>query len=89
MSFKHFHERGLGAPADDFFQGLLHYYKLERNNLNPNDIVFTSVFVGVCAGNLGIEPYFDLWKHFYSTTMFLKNAHGGGKIAVRAGGVMF
>jgi hypothetical protein len=35
ISFVHFHERGLVTPADRFLQGLLHYYKIELQHLNP------------------------------------------------------
>ena len=38
VSFAHFHERGLTTPAHKFLQGLLHYYKIELQHLNPNGI---------------------------------------------------
>jgi hypothetical protein len=38
ISFVHFHERELATPAHRFLQGLLHYYKIELQHLNPNGI---------------------------------------------------
>ena len=38
VSFTHFHERGFVTPAHRFLQGLLHYYKIELQHLNPNRI---------------------------------------------------
>jgi hypothetical protein len=35
ISFMHFHERGLMIPAHRFLRGLLHYYKIELQHLNP------------------------------------------------------
>jgi hypothetical protein len=38
ISFMHFHERGLTILAHRFLRGLLHYYKIELQHLNPNRI---------------------------------------------------
>ena len=38
VSFTHFHERGIVTPAHKFLRGLLHYYKIELQHLNPNKI---------------------------------------------------
>ena len=38
VSFAHFHERGFATPAHRFLWGLLHYYKIELQHLNPNGI---------------------------------------------------
>ena len=38
VSFAHFHERGFATPAHGFLWGLLHYYKIELQHLNPNGI---------------------------------------------------
>ena len=38
VSFAHFHEQGFATPAHKFVQGLLHYYKVELQHLNPNEI---------------------------------------------------
>ena len=34
----HFHECGFATPAHRFLRGLLHYYKIELQHLNPNRI---------------------------------------------------
>ena len=38
VSFAHFHERGLVTPTHKFLRGLLHYYKIELQHLNPSKI---------------------------------------------------
>ena len=38
VSFAHFHERGLVTLTHKFLQGLLHFYKIELQHLNPNKI---------------------------------------------------
>ena len=43
--FTHLHERGLVTPAHKFLQGLLHYYKIELQHLNPNRIQHMAAFV--------------------------------------------
>jgi hypothetical protein len=39
VSFAHFHEWGFGTPVSNFFSGLLHYYRIELQNLNPNSVL--------------------------------------------------
>ena len=60
MSFAHFNERGLTTPAHKFLRGLLHFYKIELQHLNPNGIQHMAAFVTLCKGFLGISPHFDL-----------------------------
>jgi len=36
--FAHFHEHGFVIPVHKFLRGLLHYYKIELQHLNPNGI---------------------------------------------------
>jgi hypothetical protein len=60
VSFTHFHEQGFGTPASNFFRGLLHYYGIELQNLNPNLILQITVFITLCEGYLGIKPNFTL-----------------------------
>ena len=38
VSFTHFHERGFVTPSHRFLRGLLHYYKIKVQHLNPNGI---------------------------------------------------
>jgi hypothetical protein len=60
VSFVHFHKCGLMAPPHRFLLGLLHYYKIELQHLNPNGIQHIAAFIALCEGYLGIEPHFDL-----------------------------
>ena len=38
VSFTHFHERGFATPTHRFLWGLLHFYKIDVQHLNPNGI---------------------------------------------------
>jgi hypothetical protein len=38
-------------------RALLHYYRVELHNLNPNSIVQAAIFAAVCEGFLGIDPH--------------------------------
>ena len=69
ISFVCFHERGFATPTHRFLQGLLHYYKIELQHLNPNEIQHVATFVALCEGFLGINPHFDLWWHFFAVTL--------------------
>ena len=69
VSFAHFHERGLATPADKFLQGLLHFYKIELQHLNPNGVQHMAVFITLCEGFLGISPHFDLWRYFFAVNL--------------------
>ena len=60
VSFAYFHERGFATPAHKFLRGLLHYYKIELQHLNPNGIQHMAAFIALCEGFLGISPHFDL-----------------------------
>ena len=69
VSFIPFHERGLMTPPQRFLRGLLHYYGIELQHLNPNGIQHISAFVALCEGYLGIEPHFKLWKYFFAVEL--------------------
>jgi hypothetical protein len=69
ISCVHFHERGLMTPTHQFLQGLLHYYKIELQHLNPNGIQHMAAFILLCEGFLGIEPHFDLWRYFFTINL--------------------
>jgi len=60
VSFTHFHEHGFVSHAHKFLRGLLHYYKIELQHLNPNGIQYMMGFIALCDGFLGISPHFDL-----------------------------
>ena len=72
VSFMPFHERGLAVPPHPFFQGLLHHYQIELQHLNPNGIQHIMAFIVMCEGYLGIEPYFKLWRYFFSISLIKK-----------------
>ena len=69
VSLVPFHECGFAMPLHRFLRGLLHHYKAELHHLTPNGILYIVVFIALCEVNLGIEPHFDLWKHFYYATL--------------------
>ena len=77
VSFAHFHERAFTTPANRFLQGLLHYYKIKLQHLNPNGIQHMAAFIALCEGFLGIRPYFDLWRYFYAITLQKKREKSG------------
>jgi hypothetical protein len=57
LSFVSFHERGFGVPASRFMRALLHYYRVELHNFNPNSIAQAAIFAAVCEGFFGIDPH--------------------------------
>jgi hypothetical protein len=57
LSFVSFHEQGFGVPASRFMRAILHFYRVELHNLNPNSIAQVAIFVVVCEGFLGIDPH--------------------------------
>ena len=69
VSFTHFHERGFMTPIHRFLQGLLHYYKIKLQHLNPNGIQHMAAFIALCKGFLGISPHFNLWRYFFVVTL--------------------
>ena len=77
VSFAHFHERGLTTLAHRFLRGLLHYYKIELQHLNPNGIQHMAAFVALCEGFLGINTHFDLWRHFFAVNLQKKREKSG------------
>ena len=77
VSFAHFHERGLVTPAHKFLRGLLHFYKIELQHLNPNGIQHMVAFVALCEGLLGISPHFDLCRYFFIVSLQRKREKGG------------
>jgi hypothetical protein len=87
VSFVSFHERGFGVPTSRFMRALLHYYRVELHNFNPNSIAQAAIFVAVCEGFLGIDPHWDLWTHLFSVKLFASTTEAKKvRMAVRAGG---
>ena len=75
--FAHFDEHGFATPAHKFLRGLLHYYKIELQQLNPNRIQHMVAFVALCEGFLGISPHFDLWRYFFTIILQKKREKSG------------
>jgi hypothetical protein len=87
VSFVSFHEWGFGVPASRFMRALLHYYRVELHNFNPNSIAQATIFAAVCEGFLGIDPHWDLWTHLFSAELFaLTTGEKKVRMAVQAGG---
>jgi hypothetical protein len=51
-------------------RALLHYYRVELHNFNPNSIAQAAIFTAVYEGYLGIEPHWDMWIHLFHTKPF-------------------
>jgi len=69
ISFVPFHERRFMTLPHQFLRGLLHYYGVELQHLNPNGIQHISAFIVLCEGYLGIEPHFELWRYFFAAEL--------------------
>ena len=72
MSFALFHEWGFAVPTHKFLQGLLDYYQVELQHLNPNGVQHIAAFVAQCEGLRGISPHFDLWRYFFAVNLSKK-----------------
>ena len=44
--------------------------------MNPNGIQHIVAFIAMCEGYLGIEPYFKLWRYFFSISLIKKKERG-------------
>jgi hypothetical protein len=65
VSFCSFSERGLALPTCSFFRGLLYFYGIELQHLNPNSICHISIFIHFCEAFLGIEPHWALFRYLF------------------------
>jgi hypothetical protein len=77
--FEDFYWRGFGNPCHPFLRKLCDYYRVSICNLHPNSVLAVSIFITLCESYLGIQPHFNLWRHFFC----LKKKGGavGSKIA--------
>jgi hypothetical protein len=80
--FASFFEHSFNIPAEDFFRGLLFYYKLELVHLVPNSITIVSTFIHFFEAHLGTSPHFLLWRHLFCVK-------STGKRASPVGAIMF
>ena len=78
VSFAIFHERGFAVPVHRFLWGLLDYYQVELQHLTPNGVQHMAAFVALCEGFLGIDPHFDLWRHFFTVSLSKRKIGGEG-----------
>ena len=60
-----FYERGFGLPLHPFVRGLLFFYGLEIQHLNPNAVLYMACFITLCEAFLGIAPHFKLWCYLF------------------------
>ncbi|KAJ1262321.1 hypothetical protein BS78_09G097600 [Paspalum vaginatum] len=60
-----FYEHGFGLPLHPFVRGLLFFYGLEIQHLNPNAILHMACFIMLCEAFLGIAPHFKLWCYLF------------------------
>jgi hypothetical protein len=65
VSFYSFFERGFALPTCSFFRGLLYFYGIELQHLNPNSICHISIFIHFCEAFLGIEPHWALFRYLF------------------------
>ena len=71
--FDDFLKCGLSFPLSFFFVQVLEFYGVELVNLNPNSILFLSVFTHLCEAYLGIRPMLNLFCYFYSPKKWKAN----------------
>ena len=63
---------GFGIFLSKFLEQICRHYGIELAHLLPNVVAMLSVFAFLCEAWLGINPYLDLWRHFYSTAYYSK-----------------
>jgi hypothetical protein len=85
VPFVYFHNCGLATPVHHFLLGLLHYYKIMLQHLNPNGIRHIAAFIVLCKGYLGIEPHFDLWWYFFCVGLHMRREHGRSEVTTMMG----
>jgi hypothetical protein len=76
VAFVPFLERGLSSPPHRFLRGLLHHYTLELQHLNSNGIQHIVAFIALCEGYLAIKPHFELWRYFFTVSLYKKREKG-------------
>jgi hypothetical protein len=69
VSFVPFHKHGLVMPPHQFLQGLLDYYDIVLQHLNPNGIQHIAALITLCERFLGIDPHFELWRYFFAVSL--------------------
>jgi len=59
-------ECGFGVYPSKFLQRVCTHYGIEIARMLPNTIAMLSIFTFLCEAWLGVKPYLDLWRYFYS-----------------------
>ena len=54
------------VPPSKFLERVCRHYKIEVAQILPNAITMLSIFTILHEAWLGVEPYLDLWRYFYS-----------------------
>jgi hypothetical protein len=78
-----FYERGFGVPSHRSLRSLLWFYGLELHHLTPSRILHIAAFVTLCEAYMGIDPHFDMWRHFFRGRLL----SGSGMEAAVLGGI--
>jgi hypothetical protein len=59
------------VPSHQFLCSLLWFYGMELHHRPPSGVLHIVAFVTLCKSYMGIEPYFDLWNHFFRVRLQL------------------
>jgi hypothetical protein len=65
--FEDFYWCGFGNPCHPFLCKLCDYYRVSICNLHPNSVLAVFAFITLCESYLGIQPHFNLWRHFFAS----------------------
>jgi hypothetical protein len=77
--FEDFYWCGFGNSCHPFLCKLCDYYRISICNLHPNSVLSVSIFITLCESFLGIQPHFNLWRHFFCLKK--KGGVGGSQVA--------
>lgn len=56
---------GFLPPRSEFLLLILNFYGLSLLHLNPNSIVFLSIFAYLCEAYIGVVHFLDLFRYYY------------------------
>nr|CAE75989.1 B1160F02.20 [Oryza sativa Japonica Group] len=79
--FSHFFYGGFSLSTSSFFRGILDFYVISLDHLNPSSIVHIANFIHACESFLGIRPHFALFCRIF----FLKPQPNKSKPCVVGG----
>lgn len=64
---------GFGVYPSRFLERICRHYGIKITQMLPNAVAMLSVFAFLFEAWLGVEPYLDLWRYFYSGVWYSKN----------------